>query len=137
MNLMMLLEMAASGFGDRIAVQNGATKLSYQQLFDAAGSAARILRASGAERAAVLDVSSLAVPVGLFASAWAGVPFVPLNYRLTAEEVEKLLERIAPSYLVTEGGRVASLAHVARTTVVTRDAFLDAATSGQPGEPDW
>ena len=40
MNLMMLLEMAASGFGDRVAVTNGAVSLTYQQLFDAAGSAA-------------------------------------------------------------------------------------------------
>ncbi len=137
MNLMMLLEMAASGFGDRVAVTNGAVSLTYQQLFDAAGSAARVVRASGAERVAVLDVSSLAIPVGLFASSWAGRPFVPLNYRLTAEEVEKLLERIAPSYLVTEAGRVASLAHVPNTAVVTREAFLDAATTGTAGEPDW
>ena len=78
MNLMMLLEMAASGFGDRVAVQSGSAKLTYSELFAAAGGAAVGLRESGADHAALLDVSSLAVPVALFSSAWAGVPYVPL-----------------------------------------------------------
>ncbi len=137
MNLMMLLEMAASGFPERVAITNGATNLTYQQLFNAAGASARTLRASGCQRAAVLDVSSLAVPVGLFASAWAGVPFVPLNYRLTAEEVERLLERIAPSYLVTDATRLPALANAAGVSLVARETFLDAATRGEPGDSDW
>ena len=40
MNLMMLLEMASSGFGDRVAVQNGSDALTYSELFQAAGVAA-------------------------------------------------------------------------------------------------
>ena len=36
MNLMMLLEMASSGFGDRVAVRNGSDELSYSELFQAA-----------------------------------------------------------------------------------------------------
>ena len=40
MNLMMLLEMASSGFGDRVAVQNGDAALTYSGLFRAAGVAA-------------------------------------------------------------------------------------------------
>ena len=40
MNLMMLLEMAASGFPDRVAVQNGADRLTYQELFQSAGGVA-------------------------------------------------------------------------------------------------
>ena len=83
MNLMMLLEMAASGLGDRVAFTNGDDSLTYAALFDAAGAAAATVSQTGAQHLAVLDVSSLAVPVGLFASAWSGLPFVPLNYRLT------------------------------------------------------
>ena len=43
MNLMMLLEMASSGFADRVAVTDGddATALTYAELFAAAGAAAR------------------------------------------------------------------------------------------------
>jgi len=137
MNLMMLLEMAASGFSDRVAVQNGKETLTYSELFGAAGAAAQEIVASGCEQMAVLDVNSLAVPVGLFASAWAGVPFVPLSYRLTGAELDALVARISPSYLVTEAKRVESLAHVPDTTVVTREAFLARAIAGKAGEASW
>ena len=40
MNLMMLLEMTSSGFGDRVAFQNGRDTLSYSELYHAAGAAA-------------------------------------------------------------------------------------------------
>jgi acyl-CoA synthetase (AMP-forming)/AMP-acid ligase II len=137
MNLMMLLEMAASGLGDRVAVKSGDDTLTFSELFDAAGAAAAEVSAAGAERLALLDVSSLAVPVGLFASAWSGLPFVPLNYRLTGEELDALVAQIAPSTLVTEESRVEHLAHLERTHVVTREAFLERARSGTAGEPSW
>ena len=40
MNLMMLLEMAASGFPDRVALTCGDQSLTYSELFAAAGAAA-------------------------------------------------------------------------------------------------
>ena len=43
MNLMMLLEMAAGAFGERVAFQNGDDKLTYQQLFDASGALAALV----------------------------------------------------------------------------------------------
>ncbi len=70
MNLMMLLEMAA-----------------------------QYVRSSDSAHVAMLDVSSLALPIGLFASAWAGKPFVPINYRLADAEVDALLQRIQPALL--------------------------------------
>lgn len=137
MNLMMLLEMAASGFGDRVAVTNGEDSLTYTELYEAAGAAAAEIAASGCERVALLDVNSLAVPVALFASAWAGLPFAPLNYRLTGDELEKLLGRIAPSYLIAEPSRVEALAGVPGTTVVSRDDFLERARRGAESAPSW
>jgi acyl-CoA synthetase (AMP-forming)/AMP-acid ligase II len=137
MNLMMLLEMAAAGFGDRVAVQCGAATLTYSELFASAGAAAREVSASGCERVALLDVSSPAVPVGLFASAWAGVPFVPLNYRLTGAELERLVARIAPAYLVTDSERRASLARLPDVTVVAREALLARDGSAAADEASW
>ncbi len=140
MNLMMLLEMAVSGFGERVAVQNGGATLRYDELFAAAGAAAAGIEASGCAHVAVLDENSLAVPVGLFASAWAGKPFVPLNYRLTDTELEALAARIAPSLLVTSSERAEALAGLPGTTVVTREAFLagGAAAADAPArEPNW
>ncbi len=136
MNLMMLLEMAAQGFGDRVAIRNGGDALTTAGLFQAAGAAATELRASGAKHVAVLDESSLAVPVGLFASAWAGLPFVPLNYRLTGDELHALLDRIAPAYLITDAPRAAALAGRV-DTVVSREDFLARARAGEAGASDW
>lgn len=140
MNIMMLLEMAASGFGDRVAFYDAQSqsRLTYQQLFDAAGVAAARVRASGANRFAMLDVSSLAVPVGLFASGWAGVPYVPINYRLTANEIDALMQRIEPSYLVTEPERTATYSGRNGTVEVrARADFLQLARADGDKAPEW
>jgi len=137
MNLMMLLEMAASGLGDRVAFTNGDDSLTYAELFDAAGAAAQTIGASGADHVAVLDVSSLAIPVGLFASAWSGKPFVPLNYRLTGGELDALIEQIAPAYFVTDAERVAQIRGLPRELVVSREDFLANARAGSAGDPSW
>ena len=55
MNLMMLLEMASSAFGDRVAVTHDQTSLTYGELFTAVGRAAAGIKASGAEHLAYLD----------------------------------------------------------------------------------
>jgi len=139
MNPLMLLEMAATGFGERVAVQNGPDRLTYAELFAAAADARRRIDASGATHVGVLDVNSLAVPVGLFAAAWAGRPFVPLNYRLTAEEVDALVARVAPVYLVAEPAHAERLASLAGAQAVARDRFLAglARDAGSSTETDW
>jgi acyl-CoA synthetase (AMP-forming)/AMP-acid ligase II len=137
MNLVMLLEMARSGFGDRVAVRSGGETLTFAELFAAAAGAAAALRASGARHAALLDVTSPALPVALFASAWAGTPFVPLNYRLTGAELDALLARLAPSYLVTDEVRAGALRDRGETACVAREAFLDAARAGAGDAGEW
>jgi acyl-CoA synthetase (AMP-forming)/AMP-acid ligase II len=136
-NLMMLLEMAASSFPERVAVKSGAEQLTFGELFAAAGAAARDLRESGAKHAAVLDVSSLALPIGLFGAAWAGVPFVPLNYRLTGAELDRLVAQITPAVLVTDAERAQALAGHAGAKVVAREAFLASARGGTPAAGEW
>jgi long-chain acyl-CoA synthetase len=139
MNLMMLLEMASSGFGDRVAVQNGDQKLTYTELFRAAGAAAHTAREKGVAHVAMLDESSLAFPVALFGAAWAGLPFVPLNYRLTGEELDALVARIEPSILITEPDRCDSLAHLPSTLVVSRTDHLSSALAASAAQlhPEW
>jgi len=138
MNLMMLLEMAAAANGDRVAVQCDGEVLRYEELFAASGAAALELKASGAAHLALLDVSSLAAPVALFAAARAGVPYVPLNYRLTGDELDALLERIAPAQLVTDSERAGGFSARAGTSVAVRERFLACAraASEAPAWPD-
>lgn len=101
MNILMLLQMAADAHGDRVAVRCGEQTLSYTALYRQACVAGERLRASGARRVAWLGEAHLATPVALLGAAAAGLPYVPLNYRLTAAELEALLERITPAVLVT------------------------------------
>lgn len=138
MNLTMLLEMAAAAHGDRVAVQCGFDVLRYEELFAASGAAARELQSSGVAHLALLDVSSIAAPVALFAAARAGLPYVPLNYRLTGSELDALLERIAPATLVTDPARAASFSARAGASVAARDAFLARARAAgdAPAAPD-
>ena len=139
MNVMMLLEMASGAFPDRPAFTDGERGLTYtySELFEAARLRAGSIQAQGASRMAKLDVSNLGTPLGLFASAWAGVPYVPLNYRLTNEEIEALLKRVTPAYLVTSNDRVDAFGALDDVHVVATDSFLDAQQNQSPIDSEW
>jgi long-chain acyl-CoA synthetase len=109
MNLAMLLDMAADAFGERTAVSCGTQQLSYARLRRAAQAAAHELRQGSFSHAALLDTNGLNAPVTLFAAAYAGLPYVPLNYRLTSAELEELLQRVAPAWLVAAPEQLARL----------------------------
>lgn len=128
MNLMMLLEMASS-FGERRALSSDGRELDYAQLFAAVGAARDLVVASGASRVALLDESSPALPIALFASAWAGVPFAPLNYRLTGDELDRLLERVTPALLVTDAAHAQQLRGRPGLTVIDRDTLIETCTA--------
>ena len=136
-NLMMLLEMTASGFPDRVVLTHGADRLSAAALYAAAGAAAAQIRASGAEKGAFLDVSSPALPVAMFASAWAGVPFVPLNYRLTGAEVDRLIDQIRPCFLVTDEARARELGARDGVHAISSADFLAQSRAGTPLDTPW
>ncbi|WP_028080250.1 class I adenylate-forming enzyme family protein [Solimonas soli] len=101
MNISTILDMAAEAFGERVALVVGDERYTYAALREAALRAAARIQASGARCVALLDVASPATPIAVFAAAYAGVPYVPLNYRLTAPELNELVERIAPALLIT------------------------------------
>ena len=103
MNIAMILEMAADAYGDRVAVTDGRTSLTYTELRQRALAAAELITGNGSHHAALLDVNSTAVPIALFGSALAGAPYAPVNYRLTRDELTDLLERITPATLFTTG----------------------------------
>ena len=90
MNIAMILEMAASG-GDRPAVTAGGRSLSAAGLLDLARAAAGRFR--GYPAVLYLGANHLAYPVALFGAALAGVPFVPLNYRLAGQQLDGLRAR--------------------------------------------
>lgn len=137
MNISTILDMAAEAFGDRIGVVSGDSRYTYAELRTAAVNAAAAIRASGAKYVALLDVNSPAAPVAIYAAAYANVPYVPLNYRLTAPEINELIERVAPAYLVTSADYVKLITPRADVQVVDRAAFLSLpAISEEPTPAD-
>jgi len=152
MNIMMLLEMATSGMPDRVAFtcykedansENGSSceHLTYQQLFNAAGAAAQQIKNSHCTRTAVIDIASLALPIALFGSGWAGIPYVPINYRLTEDEISALLARVKPAYLITDAARAkktASSGNKDGITIAERQSFIQQHKNAvTPTECEW
>jgi acyl-CoA synthetase (AMP-forming)/AMP-acid ligase II len=138
MNLMSLLASAAGAFGQRTAFCNGQDSITYTELLQAAGTAAAQLQKSDSAHLAMLDVSSFALPIGLFASAWAGRPFVPINYRLSDGEINALLERIAPARLITDNEWARQLATHPAVECINRDSFIaQARAQSHAHEADW
>lgn len=72
MNISLLLEMAADAFGDRIAVGGRADGISYAGLLDRARRGAALIGRHDVQRVGLVDVSSAAQPILLFASSLAG-----------------------------------------------------------------
>src|SRR3546814_8699849 len=95
MNISTILDMAAEAFGERVALVCGEQRYTYAELRECAVRAAARIKASGAAYVALLDVASPAAPIAIYAAAYAAVPYVPLNYRLTAPELNELAARIA------------------------------------------
>src|SRR5947208_14243724 len=104
MHLSTLLDMAAEGFGDRVAFGSKQGGLTYAGLSDQARRAGVWAKARGVERLGMVDVNSEAVPILLYGSAFAELPFVPVNYRLADDALRAILLRTAPSVFVVEDG---------------------------------
>jgi len=132
MSCAMLLDMAVEAFPNRIALTSGSASLTYRELQTAAHQAAERLRACGCRHAALLDTNSLAVPVLLFGAAYAGVPYVPLSYRLTGRELEELLDRLVPATLVAADEHVGALRIPTGVEVLDRQEFLAAVGTVEP-----
>lgn len=91
MNISMLLDMAVDGFGDRVVVGTRDAGISTSRLKELAVAGAEVIRECGADAVVYLAVNGPAFPVAMFAAARAGVPLVPVNYRLGREQLDALL----------------------------------------------
>lgn len=106
----MLLEMAAEGFGERVVSGTSTTGMTAADLLARARAGAAELRARDARALLYLTVNSLAFAVALFSAAYAGIPFVPLNYRLGDEQLEGLLANHPGSVGISDNTGIVRLA---------------------------
>ena len=93
MNVSLLLDMAAEGFVGRVVVGDRRDGISAVGLQERAARAAEHLQSAGATALVYVAVNGPALPVALFAAARAGIPLVPLNYRLGRQQLDQLLAR--------------------------------------------
>lgn len=137
MNLFTILETAADTFGDRTALRVGGRDLSYVELRRLAEGVSALAQRAGARAVVYLDVAGEAAPALLFGAAHAGLPYVPLNYRLTAAEQSALLARLPGAMLVAGAAYAAAGAPPGGSVLATEAllaAALDAGDAGQAGE---
>ncbi len=131
MSISLLLEMAVSSNPDRTAVVSEDMRLTTQQLSDLADGGAGVIAASNARHVVYVGTGGVMLPLLIFSSARAGRSFTPINYRLSAEGVRSLIDRL-PEPLVVADERYCEVAASSTHQVLTSDEFLTAARSTEP-----
>src|SRR5580704_11979457 len=126
--------MAADGFGQRVLAGRKSGGMTAAQLSARSHSGARLLRGRGAEAVVYLDVNGPAFPVALFAAARAGVPLVPLNYRLGQQQLDALLARHPKALGIAGPGALAAFGRAGIDAMTTGEWL--AQTAEDSGEAD-
>ncbi len=104
MHVGMLIEMAGDGLGDRLALGRRSDGRTFAALAERTRRVGGWLAAQPGERVVLIDLNSEAVPLTLFGSAMAAKPFVPVNYRLTDDQLRAIVARTAPSLAIVGEG---------------------------------
>lgn len=123
MKLTMLLEMAADGFADRTVIGRRDGGLTAAELKAMAESGAAAIRDAEADSVVYLAVNGPAFPVAMFAAALAGVPIVPVNYRLGDEQLSSLLANHPAAYGIADEAQLSTLER-AGIAAVTPEQWL-------------
>jgi len=99
MNIHLILQMASEAMGHREALVCGDKRLTFEELGEMTKTVAGNIEAG--EKLAFLAEADPSFPAALFGAALAGTQFVPLNYRLSKEQLDAQMKRITPSKLIT------------------------------------
>jgi acyl-CoA synthetase (AMP-forming)/AMP-acid ligase II len=129
MSISLLLEMAASTDTDRLAVVSDEIRLTAGELASLAAGGAGHIAESGARHVVYVGVGGAMLPLLLFSSAAAGVPFTPINYRLSADGIAALIGRLPDPFVVVDE-RYRDVVHTGR--LIESGAFFDASREASP-----
>jgi acyl-CoA synthetase (AMP-forming)/AMP-acid ligase II len=137
MNVSMLLEMAAEGAGDRVVVGSRFGGLTAEELLVRARRVATAFRAREVQHIGLVDLNTEAVPITMFAASLAGLPFAPVNYRLTDDKLHAILGRLAPGLVVVGPDFAERVTGVDGIETMSRDELLAiAADEAAPVDDD-
>lgn len=131
MSISLLLEMAASSDSDRTAVVSDELRWSASDLSALADGGAGVIAESGAAHVVYVGTGGALLPLLLFASARAAVPFTPLNYRLSGDGLRELIERL-PAPLIVVDPEYRDVVTGTGHRVLDSPEFLAAARDAQP-----
>jgi acyl-CoA synthetase (AMP-forming)/AMP-acid ligase II len=129
MSISLLLEMASSS-PDREAVVCNGTRLTVGELSTLADGGAGVIAASGAGSVAYVGTGGVMLPLLIFSSARANRAFTPLNYRLSADGLRELLERL-PEPLVVFDDEYRHMVGGAGVKAIEANAFIDMARTAE------
>ncbi|MBF4997277.1 long-chain fatty acid--CoA ligase [Nocardia sp. BSTN01] len=133
MGISMLLEAAASTMPDRVLIGAGDTATTAQDLAGLAGGGAAVLAAAGVDAVGYIGVGGRGFPVSLFAAAAAGLPFTPLNYRLSGPQLTRLAAGLGRRpYLIVDEQYLDVLDSVPGVVTTTREWLSACATDPIP-----
>jgi fatty-acyl-CoA synthase len=119
MQTTLLLDIAADACPDRAALIG----VDFASLRARAQMVAVWLKDSGADHAVFVGLNGNAVPLMLFASGLAGLPFVPINYRLPDTDLRNLVARTATAMVVIDDEMIARVDAIAGVTLMPRSKF--------------
>ncbi len=131
MSISLLLEMAASSDPDRTAVVSGDTRLTADELSALADGGAGVIAASGAQHVAYVGAGGAMLPLLLFSAARAGVAVTPLNYRLSADGLRDLIDRLPTPLVIADTEYIDVVAGCGKQ-VMSSGEFLESASTAEP-----
>ena len=133
MSISLLLEMAVSGSPDRVALVDDDIRLSADELSTLADGGSGVVAKAGVSHVVYVGTGGAMLPLLIFSSARANVPFTPLNYRLSVDGLRQLVERLRDPLVVVDGDYRDIVAGWAQP-VMNSDDFIAAARSAEPAD---
>ncbi|MEM9042605.1 MAG: AMP-binding protein [Actinomycetota bacterium] len=134
MHLSSMVEMVESGFGDRALLGDADGRLNGETFGAMVRRGGAVL--SGRWPAVVYaGENHPQLPVVLFSAAWAGVPFVPVNYRLDDDRLQGLIDRQPGALVIADEATAGRVSATDGGEVVLLDEWLAALTAGDTPDP--
>ncbi|MES5817670.1 AMP-binding protein [Streptomyces sp. RG80] len=136
MNIATLLDMAVAGDPGRVAIGHRGSGTTCAQLRRTAAGVAAVVHATGARELVFAGLNGPAFPVLLFGAALAGVPLMPVNYRLSAGALTDLLGHAERPLVVADEAFAGAFEDVRTPEALMKEAMSVEPATGLEGSPD-
>lgn len=127
MNLTMLLDMVAEGMDDRVLIGDLETGLTGAELKKRALVGSGLILSEGSDTVVFLGGNGPVFPVALFAASLAGKPFLPVNFRLSDEQLVEIVNRQENPLIITDNP-----SRTPGKRTITLEEFMALTATGEP-----